>query len=75
MSLKQNVNRNRGECCMTIKRFAKKPTQTLVVVIAMTLLAGPLATRTEAQGKASEAASRAKIRLAIPAPSLSYLVI
>lgn len=41
----------------------------------MTLLAGPQATRTEAQGKPPEPAPRAKIRLATPAPSLSYLPI
>jgi hypothetical protein len=57
MSLKQTANRNRGECCRTIKPFVKKPTQTLVVVIATTWLAVPPATGAQSdEGKRAGAA-------------------
>jgi len=75
MSLKQTANRNRGECCRAIKPFDKKPTQTLVVVIAMTWLAVPPATGAQSQTKGKEPAPRSKIRLATAAPSLSHLPI
>lgn len=47
----------------------------VMIVLALTWLAGPLITRVESQTKAAEPAARSKIRLATPPPSLSYLPI
>jgi len=60
---------------MLAKRVLQNAKNGVLITLAVTCLAGPLAKRTEAQGKASEPAPRAKIRLATPAPSLSYLPI
>ena len=60
---------------MPAKRRLLDAKKISLVILAVTWLAGPLATRTEAQGKPPEPAPRAKIRLATPTPSLSYLPI
>ena len=47
----------------------------VMMILALIGLAGPLANQAESQGKGPDPATRAKIRLATPAPSLSYLPI
>jgi len=46
-----------------------------MMILALIGLAGPLANQAEPQGKGPDPAARSKIRLAIPAPSFSYLPI
>ena len=60
---------------MLAKRRLLDAKKIFLLNLAVTWLDGPLATRTEAQGKPPELAPRAKIRLATPTPSLSYLPI